>query len=89
VRRTIRTLHYSSRTEKAYVCWARRVALHYGPARRPADLGADEARCFLSHLAVNERVGASTQNQASAPRRSNTHVFYVGKRRVRCPADLL
>jgi len=65
VRRAIRTLHYSSRTEEAYVYWARRFALHYGPARHPADMGADEVRCFLSHLAVNEHVGAATQNQAS------------------------
>ena len=65
VRRAVRTLHYSPRTEEAYVYWARRFALHYGPARRPADMGADEVRCFLSHLAVNEHVGAATQNQAS------------------------
>jgi integron integrase len=65
VRRAIRTLHYSPRTEKAYVYWARRFVLHYGPARHPADMGADEVRCFLSHLAVNEHVGAATQNQAS------------------------
>ena len=64
VRRAIRTLHYSPRTEKAYVYWAWRFALHYGPARHPADMGADEVRCFLSHLAVNEHVSASTQNQA-------------------------
>ncbi len=65
VRRVVRTLHYSSRTERAYVYWARRFALHYGPARHPADMGADEVRCFLSHLAVHQHVSASTQNQAS------------------------
>jgi len=66
VRRAIQTLHHSPRTEKAYVYWVRRFALHYGPARRPADMGVDEVRCFLSHLAVNEHVGAATQNQASS-----------------------
>jgi site-specific recombinase XerD len=64
VRRAVRILHYSPRTEKAYVYWVRRFALHYGPARHPADMGADEVRCFLSHLAVNEHVSAATQNQA-------------------------
>jgi len=64
VRHAIRVLHYSSRTEKAYVYWTRRFVLHYGRARHPADMGADEVRCFLSHLAVNEHVSASTQNQA-------------------------
>jgi integron integrase len=63
VRRVVRTLHYSARTERAYVYWARRFALHY--ARQPADMGADEIRSFLAHLAVNERVSASTQNQAA------------------------
>jgi integron integrase len=64
VRQAVRTLHYSARTEKAYVYWARRFALHYGSSRHPADMGADEVRCFLSHLAVNEHVSALTQNQA-------------------------
>jgi integron integrase len=64
VRQAIRLLHYSPRTEKAYVYWTRRFVFHYGCARHPADMGGDEVRCFLSHLAVNEHVSASTQNQA-------------------------
>ena len=63
MRQTIRTLHYSRRTEKAYVYWVRRFVVHHG-TRHPADMGADEIRAFLSHLAVHERVSASTQNQA-------------------------
>jgi integron integrase len=59
----IRTLHYSRRTERAYVYWVRRFVTHYGH-RDPAGMGADEIRGFLSHLAVNQRVSASTQNQA-------------------------
>ena len=59
----IRTLHYSRRTERAYAYWARRFAAHYEP-RDVAGMGADEIRSFLSHLAVTERVSASTQNQA-------------------------
>jgi integron integrase len=63
VRTTIRTLHYSSRTEEAYVYWVRRFIFHHG-VRHPAEMGADEVRSFVSHLAVNEHVSASTQNQA-------------------------
>jgi len=63
VRRAIRTLHYSRRTERAYVYWAQRYTTHYA-GRQPAEMGADEIRSFLSDLAVNEHVGASTQNQA-------------------------
>ena len=59
----IRTLHYSRRTERAYVYWVSRFVTHYSP-RDPVGMGADEIRSFLSHLAVNQRVSASTQNQA-------------------------
>src|SRR5262249_21241013 len=63
VRDALRTLHYSRRTEKAYVYWVRRYLLYHRP-REAAAMGADEIRAFLSHIAVNERVTASTQNQA-------------------------
>jgi integron integrase len=59
----LRTLHYSRRTERAYAYWVTRFLTHYGQ-RDPAGMGADEIRSFLSNLAVNERVSASTQNQA-------------------------
>ena len=59
----LQTRHYSRRTERAYAYWARRFFRHYGP-RDPLAMGAEEIRSFLSHLAVNERVTASTQNQA-------------------------
>jgi integron integrase len=59
----IRTLHYSRRTERAYVHWVKRFLAHYR-LRDPASMGAAEIRSFLSHLAVNQRVSASTQNQA-------------------------
>jgi len=64
VRRSLRVLHYSRRTEEAYVYWTRRFVHHYGPDRDPAEMGADEVRAFLSFLAVTEKVSASTQNQA-------------------------
>jgi Phage integrase, N-terminal SAM-like domain/Phage integrase family len=60
---TIRRLHYSPRTEEAYLQWIRAfVAFHGG--RHPRDMGALEATAFLDHLAVERRVAASTQNQA-------------------------
>jgi len=63
VRQTVRTLHYSRRTEQAYVQWIKRFIFHHG-VRHPAEMGAAEVRGFLSHLAVNRHVSASTQNQA-------------------------
>jgi integron integrase len=63
VHEAIRRLHYSRRTERAYAYWIARFFAHY-QGRDPLHLGADEIRSFLSHLAVGERVSASTQNQA-------------------------
>ena len=57
--------HYSPRTEEAYVAWIRRYIHHHG-RRHPVQLGRDHVRGFLSSLAVNGRVSASTQNQALA-----------------------
>ena len=63
VRLVLRTAHYSRRTEATYVYWIKRFASHYRD-RDPAQMGADEIRSFVSHLAVQDRVTASTQNQA-------------------------
>ncbi len=65
VRRRLRERRYSRRTEEAYVFWIRRYVVHHG-RRHPRELGADEVRAFLSHLAAEARVAASTQNQALA-----------------------
>ena len=65
VRAAIRVRHYSIRTEDAYVDWVRRYILFHGK-RHPADMGADEVAAFLSDLAVERQVSASTQNQAKA-----------------------
>lgn len=65
LRGKIQTLHYSIRTEKSYVDWVRRFILFHGK-RHPKDMGAPEIEAFLSHLAVEGRVAASTQNQALA-----------------------
>jgi integron integrase len=61
----LRTRHYSRTTEKAYVSWIRRYVLFHDK-RHPAELGAPDISRFLTHLAVQGRVSASTQNQALA-----------------------
>ena len=61
----LRTRHYSIRTETAYVDWARRFILFHGK-RHPQEMGSAEVEAFLTHLAVNRQVSASTQNQAKA-----------------------
>ncbi len=63
VRARIRVKHYSIRTEDQYVFWIRRF-IHFHGKRHPRDMGAPEVEAFLSDLAVNGRVAASTQNQA-------------------------
>ena len=63
VRNKIRVKHYSIRTEQAYVDWIRRFILFHGK-RHPEQMGAKEIETFLSHLAVDRNVAASTQNQA-------------------------
>lgn len=63
MRQAIRVRHYSLRTETAYVDWARRFILFHGK-RHPKDMGAPEVEAFLTHLAVERKVAASTQNQA-------------------------
>ena len=61
--RSLRCLHYSYRTEEAYVDWARRF-LSFARAERVEQLDADRVRAFLERLAVVGKVSASTQNQA-------------------------
>ncbi len=63
VRERVRLKHYSPSTEKAYVTWIRRFILFHGK-RHPSVLGAREVTAYLTHLATEKRVSASTQNQA-------------------------
>lgn len=65
VRHKIRLKHYSIRTEEAYADWVRRFIL-YHDRRHPRDLGPAEVESFLTHLAVEGKVAASTQNQAKS-----------------------
>jgi integrase len=62
-RDAIRARHYSRRTEKAYVNWIKRYIFFHGK-RHPAEMGAPEVTKFLTSLAVDGGVAASTQNQA-------------------------
>ena len=63
VRSVLRFKHYSLRTEEAYTDWIKRFIRHHG-LRHPRDMGAEEVRAFLSFLATDRDVAASTQNQA-------------------------
>jgi integron integrase len=63
VRDVIRLKHYSYRTEQSYVGWIRRYILFHS-RQHPKDMGGAEVEAFLTHLAVERHVSASTQNQA-------------------------
>jgi hypothetical protein len=68
VREAIRRTHYSIRTEEAYVDWIKRFVLFHktaqGEFHHPQEMGAAESEAFLTHMAVDRQVAASTQNQA-------------------------
>lgn len=59
VRNQLRTLHYSYRTEQQYPFWVRRFILFHGK-RHPAEMAAAEIEAFLTYLAVDREVSAST-----------------------------
>lgn len=61
----LRVKHYSKRTEEAYIQWIKRYILHHGK-RHPREMGVAEVESFLTHLAVERNVSASTQNQAKS-----------------------
>ena len=78
----IRRLHYSRRTEEAYIHWTKRFIYFHGK-RHPAELGEVEVTAFLNHLATERNVAASTQNQALSALLS----LYKGGRGVVSPLD--
>jgi integron integrase len=63
VRECVRYAHYSLRTEEAYLHWVRRFIRFHG-LRHPRELGAEEIKRFLKHLASDRQVSASTHKQA-------------------------
>jgi integron integrase len=63
LRYRLRTRHYSAKTERAYCGWVRRFVVFHG-RRHPSAMGEPEIAAFLTHLATEGKVSASTQNQA-------------------------
>src|SRR4029077_7606323 len=61
-RERMRTRHLAYRTEQAYLQWIRRYIVFH-QRRHPRELGAAEVERFLTHLAVDRKVSASTQSQ--------------------------
>jgi integron integrase len=82
----IRTKHYSLRTEQTYKDWIKRYILHHNK-RHPKDMGAPEIQAFITHLAVEKNVAASTQNQAlSAVLFLYRHVLQIN---LELPSDII
>ncbi len=78
MRSVLRLKHMSIRTEEAYVSWIRRFILFHGK-RHPTDMGAEEIRAFLTHLAVQrvppslrQRLGGMSQPPRQSTRDSAT-----------------
>lgn len=72
VRAVERAKHMSHRTEDAYHNFIKRYILFHDK-KHPKDMCAEEITAFLTHLAVNDKVSASTQNQAFLP-----YYFFTG-----------
>ena len=63
LREAVYSRHYSRHTEQTYCHWVKRF-IYFHNIRHPAEMGEPEINAFLTHLAVKEKVSASTQNQA-------------------------
>ena len=64
VRQVLRYHHYAYRTEHTYCDWIRRYIRYFGAKKHPQDMGKPEIDAYLSHLATERKVSASTQSQA-------------------------
>jgi integron integrase len=78
----IRAKHYSIRTEDAYLDWMKRFILFHNK-RHPKEMGEPEVTQFLTHLAVENKIAASTQNQAMAA------ILFLYKEVLKQPLDWL
>jgi hypothetical protein len=58
----LRSSHYSQRTEQAYCHWVKRF-IYFHNVRYPAEMAEPEINACRTHLAVKEKVSASTQNE--------------------------
>ena len=86
VREVLRTKHYSYRTEQTYIEWIRRFILFH-QKRHPKDMGADEVQTYITYLANERNIAASTQNQALS-----AIVFlykYVLQKEMIFPSDII
>ena len=63
VREVLRFHHYTYNTEKSYLSWILQF-IRFHNKKHPKDMGKAEVEAFLSHLAINRNVSASTRNQA-------------------------
>jgi site-specific recombinase XerD len=63
LREALRSRRYSRRTEETYCLWVKRF-IYFHKIRHPAEMAEPEINAFLTHLAVKDRVSASTQTQA-------------------------
>ena len=63
LRQSLRSRHYSRRTEETYCHWVKRF-IYFHNIRHPGDMAEPEINAYLTHLAVKDKVSASTQNQA-------------------------
>ncbi len=63
LRLALRARHYSRRTEQTYCHWVKKY-IYFHNVKHPGEMGEQEINAFLTHLAVKEKVSASTQNQA-------------------------
>lgn len=62
-REAIQVKQYSPRTAETYIDWVRQYILHHNK-RHPKEMGANEINQFITHLVVERKIAASTQNQA-------------------------
>lgn len=80
VRQTLRTKHYARRTEETYLNWIKRYILFHHK-QHPQQMNTPEIEAFLTHLAVDRRVAAATQNQALAA------LLFLYQQVLRLPLD--
>lgn len=81
VRETLRFYHYAYNTERSYVEWILKF-IRFNGKKHPREMGKFEIERFLSHLAVNRNVAASTQNQAF------NAIMFLYKKVLDMPMDL-
>ena len=77
VRERIRYLHYSLSTDKLYLYWIR-FFIRWYEMRHPREMGAPQLEAFLSMLAIQRKVSASTHNQELSALRASAMTSAAG-----------